>query len=415
MDSISTEIRIKGPTPGGTLLNYRDLLSCFPTAPTSLPNLLSLDWDSDDADLPFIVSFISRSLTSINIEVSASASLILPSILTRLPTLAPDISEIVVRQPKYEPSLEEASSLLLMQCNPNRLRTYNVDAPLSASAFSQVIQLPLLENLWLVEPFHFPDPLPDVVFPNLQRLNVEFTRDLALLKILPKCPDLSEIEITCPGPDVTQAMEIFHSTITGCGLHERLQELSFCSHDEFKVTPQMITFNSSLKNLTDFELSSYSTDSTSCQTLNLTDADISLLTNAMPNLQNLVIGEEPCRVPSKITFNSLYTISSRCTGLRTLRIHFNPDSFITKVNADFKSGNGDFDIPSSELCLVTKINVGRIGLPTNSNASYIVALGLLKVFLCLEEVVYCGHDFDWVEVNRLIGFYRDIRTAFVRK
>ena len=292
-----------------------------------------------------------------------------------------------------------------MQCNPNRLRTYNVDAPLSASAFSHVVQLPLLEHLWLVEPFHFPDPLPDVVFPSLQGLNVKFTRDLAWLKILPKCPDLTGIEITCLGPDVAQFMETFHSTITGCGMHKRLQELTFCSRDEFKITPQMIASNSSLKNLTVFEL--YSTNFISCQTLDLTDADISLLANAMPRLQNLVIGEEPCRVRSKITFNSLYTISRRCTGLRTLRIHFNPDSFITKFKAGFKSGNGDFEIPSSDLCSVTKINVGSITIPTH--AYYTMALGLLRIFPCLEEVVH--KSFDWEEISRLVGFYRDIRTA----
>ena len=327
-----------------------------------LPNLLSLDWYGDRANPPFIIiSFICRSLTSVIIEVPVAAGFILPSILTSLSTMTPNIRKILVQRLEYGPSLEEASSQLLMQCNPNRLRTYNVDAPLSAPALSHVIQLPLLESLWLVEPFHFPDPLPDTVFPSLQVLNVEFTRDLAWLKILPKCPVLSEIQISCP--DFAQFMETFLSTITGCGMHERLQEPALCSRGDFKVTPQ-IAWNSSL-NLTGFQL--YPTDSTSCQTLDLTDADISLLINAMPHLQILLIGEEPCRVPSKITFNSLYTISSRCTGLRTLRIHFNPDSFITKVNADFKSGNGDFDIPSSELCLVTKINVGRIGLPTNSN------------------------------------------------
>jgi len=382
------------------------MLQLYSHGGSLLPNLSSLDWNSDDANLPFIMSFISRSLTSITIGVPASAGLVLPPILTRLPTLAPDISRIVVRQRHYGPSVEEAFSQLLMHCNPNRLRTYNVDAPLSAPALSHVIQLPLLESLWLVEPFHFPDPLPDVVFPSLQVLDVEFTGDLAWLKTLPKCPVLFVICVLCLGPYVAQFMETFHSTITGCGMHERLQELTLWSEGEFKVTPQMIACNSSLKNLT--HLSLYSTDSTSCQTLDLTDADISLLTNAMPRLQVLVIGEVPCSVPSKITFNSLYTISSRCTGLATLRIHFNPDSFITKVNAD---SDGGFKTPSSDLCPVTKINVGSIALPRQSNVSYIMALGLLGAFPHLEGVEY--HDVAWKEINTLIGVNRRIRTAFV--
>jgi len=328
--------------------------------------------------------------------------------------LAPEISEIAVQRLEYGPSLEEASSQLLMQCNPNLLHTYNVDAPLSAPALSHAIQLPLLEVLWLIEPFHFPDPLPDVVFPSLQGLCVEFTRDRAWLKILPKCPVLSMIQIICLAPDVAQFMETFHSTITRCGMHERLQELSFCSRGEFKVTPQMIACNSSLKNLTGLELSSYSTDSTSCQTFDLTDADISLLTNAMPRIQVLVIGEEPCRVRSKITFKSLYTISTRCTKLTALQIHFNPDSFITKVNADFMSRNGDFEIPSSDLCSVTEINAGNIELPRQSNVPYIMASGLLRVFPHLEGVKYNDRNVAWKEINNLISIHRHVRTVFVK-
>src|SRR5258705_6991279 len=165
------------------------MLQLYSHGGSLLPNLSSLHWNSDGANLPFIMPFVSRSLTSITIDVP-SVCLVLPPILTRLPILAPEISKIAVQPLEYvfESSLERASSQLLLQCNPNRLRAYNVDAPLSAPALSHVIQFPLLEEFWLVEPFHFPDPLPDVVFPSLQLLDVEFTRDLAWLKTLPKCP-----------------------------------------------------------------------------------------------------------------------------------------------------------------------------------------------------------------------------------
>jgi hypothetical protein len=95
-------------------------------------------------------------------------------------------------------------------------------------------------------------------------------------------------------------------------------------HDDLTITPQIIACNFSFKNLTSLKF--LSGCSTSCQTLDLTDDDIDLLTKAMPGLKSLSIGEQPCSVPSKITFKSLYTISRRCTQLATLQIHFNPNS-----------------------------------------------------------------------------------------
>ena len=371
-----------------------------------LPNLVSIVWNSDDENLPFITSFFSHSLTFISIDVISTASRTLPSILTILSTMAPDISKIEVQHLVDEPSMEEASSQLLMQCNPHRLRRYAVDAPLSASALSHVIQLPLLEELWLVDPLHFPDPLPNVVFPSLQVLDVEFNGDLAWLKLIPECSVLSTIHVECLEPDVEQFMEKFQLTTTGCGMHERLQQFLVRSQDKFKITPQIIACNLSFKNLTFLQL--LSDCSTTCQTLDLTDDDIDLLTNAMPCLVCLAIGGRPCKVPSKITFNSLYTISRRCTLLTSLQIHFNPNSFITKVNAN--SGNGGFETPSSVLCSVTKINAGSIALPRQSEVSNVMAVGLMGVFPHLKEVEY--RDGAWKGVKNQIRFIWRIRTAF---
>jgi len=368
---------------------------------------MSLVWKSYGDEIPFITSFFSRSLTSITIDVPASATPILSPILMKLSTMAPNISRIVVERLHLEPSMEEVSSQLLMQCNPHRLRTYNVDAPLSASALSHVTQLPSLEEICLVGPFHFPDPLPNILFPSLRALDIKSPRDLAWLKLLPKCPVLSMLYVQCPGSDFAQYMETLHSTITRCGMHDRLQELKLWSADEFKITPQILARNFPFKNLTSFQLHSTS-KSIPCQTLDLTDADIGLLANAMPGLITLVIGEGPCSAPSKITFNSLYAISRRCTRLTDLRIHFNPDSFINKVDHS-RSGNDGFETPPSDVCSVTKIDVGSIRLSTHSNVSFIMALGLLEVFPCLEGIKY--DYFSWSEVDKLIRSHRHIRSA----
>ena len=392
------------------------LLQLYSNCSPLLPNLELLSWTSGDTCLPFISSFISHSLTSIIIDVPERASPILPPILTRLSTMSHDINQIVVRLLKYEPSMEEASSQLLMHCDPHRLRKYNIGAPLSASALSHIIQLPSLEEFGLVAPFQFPDPLPAVVFPSLQVIVVDFDGSLTWLKLLPaiESSGLSIIRVKCPGPNVARFMGAFQQTTIGCGMHERLQEFAVQSREEFKITPQFLACNFSFKNMTSLKF--HAKCSTSCQTLDVTDGDVDLLTNAMPGLKSLAIGGEPCIVPSKITFKSLYTLSSRCTRLKSLQIHFNPSSFIAKFNADVASegaGSSSLKTPSSAiLCPLTYINVGHIKLPRpQSYVSVPMALGLLGVFPRLEEIKF--RDATWKEIGNLLRARRHMYTAFV--
>ena len=383
-----------------------------------LPNLASLIWESDETYLPFISLFISRSLASIFIDVPRDASPMVPPILTTLSISSPDIREVQVERLFHSPSTEETSSQLLMQCDPYRLRKYNVDSTLHASALRHVIQLPSLEEFWLVvDSPQFQDPLPIVVFPNLRLLDVEYSGDPTWLKLLPAIenPVLASIFVQCLGSDVALLMEAFQLTLSGCGVRERLQEFRVRSRDDFKITPRMIACTLLLKNLTSLKLLS-DCSPTVCQTFDLTDDDIDLLAQAMPHLESLAVGEEPCGLPSQITFNSLYTASHRRPRLKSLQIHFNPSLFVT--NVDTGSDSGDITlglpepkVPPSELCSVTTFRVGKIPVPQESNAPYIMALGLLGVFPRLENLE--NDDGDWEEINDLIGVCRRMgRFAF---
>lgn len=305
-----------------------------------------------------------------------------------------------------------------MQCNPYRLRKYNVDSPISPAALRHIVQLPSLEEFWLVSnSFQLPDPLPAVVFPSLRLLDVEYSGDHTWLKLLPAIenPVLTSIFVECPGSEVTHFMKAFKLTITECQMEERLQEFRIRSQDEFKISPEIIACTFSFKSLTCLKVLSECSSSL-CQTFNLTDGHIDLLTKAMPRLDSLTIGGEPCRTPSQITFKSLYIISHRCPRLTALRIHFNPMLFVTKVDTDSESGDvaiglSDLATPPSNLCSITTIDVGNIPLPSESNTAYIMALGLLGVFPRLEKLEY--QDSDWEEIDELIGVCRRMgRFAF---
>jgi hypothetical protein len=223
-------------------------------------------------------------------------------------------------------------------------------------------------------------------------------------------PVLTMMDVKCPGSDVERFTETF-STITettGRGLHDCLEEFTVGSPDKFKITPQIIARSSSFKNLTYLRLLSACSDV--CQTSDLTDDDIDLLTRAMPCLKDLSIGGDPCGIPSRITFKSLYIISSRCRQLRHLRVHFNPALFVTKVCAEFETwdtalGLSDLNTLSSDvLCSVSVFPVGNIPLPAQPNASSVMALALMKIFPCLEQIMD-GNE-DWDNVDHLIDVWQ---------
>jgi hypothetical protein len=338
----------------------------------------------------------------------------LPLIINKLSTLS-HIKELIIHRwgdyCLHDPSIEEAFSQLLMQRNQH-LRTCKVDSPISAAALRHTIQLPSLEEFCLyIRSFQLPDPLPTVVFPSLRKLDVVCNGDPAWLKLLSAVenPVLTSIKIRCPGSAVERFMETFQLVVTGCGMHKCFREVWIDSPDEVKVTSQMIACNLSFKNLTSLTLFSELDCPGLCKTIDLTDDDIDLLTNAMPCLEDLIVGSStPCGVPSQITFKSLYTISHRCTRLTDLVIHFNPALFVTKVGTgkswDVALGLSGHKTLPSELCSLRTLLVGHIPLPTQFNASCIVALGLVGVFPRLETIKY--ENDDWEKVVDLLGVCR---------
>jgi len=345
----------------------------------------------------------------------------LPLILNKLSTLS-HIRQLVIHRwhdDLLDPSIEEASSQQLLQCNQH-LRIWNVDSSISTAALEHTIQLPSLEDFrFIIRSFQLPDPLPTVVFPSLRSLDVECNGDPAWLILLSAVenPVLTTIKIRCPGSTMERFMKTFQLVMTGCGMHACLREIWMDSPDDVKVTSQMIACNFSFKNLTTLTLFSELDCSDVCKTVDLTDDDIDLLTNAMPCLEDLVVGSStPCEVPSQITFKSLYTISHRLTRLSGLMIHFNPALFVTKVGTgeswDVALGLSDHKIPPSRLCFVDTLFVGNIPLPTQSNASQVMASGLVGVFPHLEKIEY--ENGDWEEVVNLVRVFHRSRFPLGR-
>jgi hypothetical protein len=268
---------------------------------------VSLDWNGDE-ESTWLSAFLSRSLTSITIRVIDAAIPIFPPILRRIFTTSPYIGEFRVRidDTYRDASMTEASSQLLLQCNPNRLQTFDVGGYMSTSALKHAMPLESFLLMFDSSIGQLPYPLPPVVFPSLQQLDVEHSDgDHKWLNLLPAIENPVLSTVQCSGSDVMQFMETFQLTVTGCGIHQRLKLFELLSQEHSK-TPHIIACNFSLKNLTTLHVVGTCYDA--CQTSDLTDDDIDLLTNSLPCLESLKLAGKPCSVPSNITFKSLWQL-----------------------------------------------------------------------------------------------------------
>ena len=144
-----------------------------------LPNLKVLELKGTTSDIiPVIPLFLSHRTTHIDIQFSIYIILptvMLASMIINLPKLCPGIQSIALSPLPRGSAITNATSEMLLACNPDALQNFQVDSALTEEANRVLFQLPNLRSLWTV--FAEPIPLPDVSLPNLTDLDIEYYHD----------------------------------------------------------------------------------------------------------------------------------------------------------------------------------------------------------------------------------------------
>ena len=364
------------------------------------PNLETLNlWGIHKLFIPVIPLVLSPRVTSIILGFGlGSPDAILASTVSSFPKLCPE-SQVIRLDFQGYPMITAAVSEMVLATNRNTLQEFDVQSsPLTEEASAVISKL-----------------------PNLRSLSVVVERETSLSSAL--LPNLTELELTCDNGG--HWPQLFQRATLG-----KLNSVTFFLQstqiDNFLETFEKVALSSSVQNtLSEFHIF------TSCSwnpnypsllpftrlvhlMINLhcgvgcssrVDDDIIInLSRAMPKLQVLQLGDDPCReITIGVTAKGLMALALHCPNLRRLRIHFQVASLITSPTNPGMTPDVE-PTGSWTDCALTELVVGNIPVPEES--TLMVTLTLLRIFPRIARIDSCGEE--WGEVEDAIFLSKQI-------
>jgi len=143
---------------------------------------------------------------------------------------------------------------------------------------------------------------------------------------------------------------------------------------------------------------------TACSS-NVGDGVIINLAQAMPKLEILQLGKEPCHAITGITLKGLVALACNCPNLSKLCVHLRAWDLAEAVtNQEVPGPCGCTTTVSKTNCALTSLQVGKI--PIREQDVFMVALILIQVFPQITNIEYSNHQ--WRKVPETIRLIKQI-------
>ena len=361
--------------------------------------------EATEAFIPFIPSFLSPKTTRIKIGFAESyPAVVVASIIGRFSTLCPNLERITLKDLPSDSVIVDAVSEMLLGCNREVLREFEVDSPLTEEAREVVYRLPKLFSLWAN--IKGPTSLPTVTLPNLFALDLEYEHDLDWLEGFRGATlgNLRAVTLHSESEHIGGFLQAFESVALTTSAQNTLTTFGFCTSRSWNPSYSSLLSFCQLKHL---KIEFSCNDGCSSKV----DDDIIIsLAGAMPKLEFLQLGEAPCQTPTGVTVNGLIGLACRCPHLTELCVHFQGTS-LAEAAASATTPSPLDDEPilwREESCALTTLEVGGIPIPAGSESA--VTLILLQIFPRIISFGYTNKE--WKTVAKTILDFRRI-GAFV--
>lgn len=362
-----------------------------------LPRLKTFECEDLPGEaIPFIPLFLSSRTIEISITLDEGeyhSVIATACVVTRLPTLCPELECVTLKNLPKDPVMVSAVSEMLLACNRDCLRVFFVDSPLTEEAREVVCQLPKLSKLHTVVQGH--SPLPLASLPNLTAIEVEYDGHLDWLQGLrgatPK--GLKEVNFHTESEQIGDFLGEFERVALTTPAPNTLVAFRFCTSRSWNPSYSSLL---SFRQLERLDIVSSCSDGCDSR---VDDDVVVALAQAMPKLKILGLGGTPCGEPSGTTVNGLVALASLCPHLSQLRIHFQADTLINAAITVVKTPpDGELGAVQQGDCALTELEVGSIRIKKGSSSS--ITSTLLKIF---PHILCIHYDSDWS--------WRDIETA----
>ena len=364
------------------------------------PNLKTVDLWLEKRFIPSIPLFLSPRTTDISIwDLRFNLpKAIVPSAIAALPTRCPNIQSISLYSLPSDPMVAAAVSSLLLVINRNALRCFRVDSPLTEEARQVICNLPNLRELSVI--IERDNSLPTVVLPNLTNLEIKYDQDSDLLRVFHGATfgKLAVLTLQSESEQIDGFLEAFERVALAASIQNTLSE--FCLRTSRSWTPNY----SSLLPFTQLTtlVIHFSCNGGCSSTVD--DNVVTNLARAMPKLETLELGDEPCEeILTGVTVNGLVVLAHRCPKLLALRVHFQVASLCAQPGV-YGLTSGTCSTAPRRDCALISLEVGEIPVP--EGLVLMVALTLAHIFPNIESVSCV--DEDWEKVVDAIRASREL-------
>ena len=358
--------------------------------------------EATGAFVPFVPLFLSPKTLKINIGFAEdSPTVATATLITKFPTLCPDLESIVLYGLPRDLVMIEAVSEVLLGCNRDALQVFCVCCPLTEEAREVVYRLPRLTRLWSV--VQGPTSLPTVALPNLSLVGIEYDGDLNWLQGF-RGATLGKpysVHFESESDDIGDFLGAFERVAITASAQNTLSGFGFYTSRSWNPNySSLLSFNQLKDIVIEF----------SCEggCSSRVDDDILVsLARAMPKLEVLQLGCTPCKTPTGITVNGLINLACRCPHLLGLRIHFQATTLVEAATSATAPSPSDEPVIRREDCALTDLEVGRTPIPARSGST--IAYMLLQIFPHILNIKYKNHEWKTVagtvkDFRRINGF-----------
>ena len=359
-----------------------------------LPNLTTLNWSEIGKSLiPFLLLFLSPGITSIRFEsfVPSVPEFVVASVITNLPTPCPNLRDIDLRFLPKGPMIAAAVSGMFLATNRNALRKFHVDFSLTEKASKAISKAQNLRSLSMV--IERGTSIPPASLPNLISLQMECEEGSDVLQLFrgAKFGKLKSVRFHIVSRSIGDFLETFKAAALSSSIQNTLSVIRLTA--DWSWNPNYYSLLP-FTQLVDLEIRFPCDDSCS----GVDDRVLIDLSQAMPNLQSLKLGDWPCRrFTGGVTVNGLVALAYNCPNISSLRVHFQVASLSNPPISLGTTNNAGY--PTSwASCALRVLQVGEIPVP--EGLASMVSLTLLRIFPQIETIIL--GDEGWIEVEDMI-------------
>ena len=378
-----------------------------------LPNLRTLNWNTDDISLKHISLLNSPNLMKVTIRLTGAED---PEHVSELPFHHVEEFHLIAPDPAYfQPLAHEFNDTVseLAMRTTSRLQTIRVPTILSSKAFHHVADLPNIERidaqfcLDLDRPYLY-EPL---TIPSLKTFKARFQGTDAWKFALPRIhtPNLDTITLKFKeNPNESECRELLDIMVND-GLDKKVSRLSIPRIDAMTgVVLQVLEPLFQFKNLTNVRLGFRCDDPKGCMYM-MTDPDAAAIGKTLPSLQKLFLGPA-CKIPNRgVTFKGLASLSEHCRDLEKLQTHFD----LTYNNLDeLNKRLTEAVAPGTSECKLKEICVGRQGYSSSPDAPLTLALTLDRMFPQLQRINHSYSEQSWRKVQGVLEKIRAFQANY---